>query len=117
MESQHRLRASADFERARRRGRSWGTPYLSLTAVRNDLDSNRCGFVTSRRLGKAVVRNRVRRRLREIVRRQMPNVEPGWDLVVSARPVAATATFLQLSDAVADVLRRAGVLTRAAMAP
>jgi ribonuclease P protein component len=60
-------------------------------------------------LGKAVVRNRVRRRLREIVRRQMPNVEPGWDLVVSARPAAVTATFLQLSEAVADVLRRAAM--------
>src|SRR5919202_3894793 len=92
MQPQHRLRARADFERARRRGRSWGSPLLGLTAVRNDLELTRCGFVVSRRVGKAVVRNRVRRRLREIIRRRLPQIEAGWDVVFSARPAAARAT-------------------------
>jgi ribonuclease P protein component len=106
MQPQHRLRARADFERARRRGRSWGSPLLGLTAVRNDLELTRCGFVVSRRVGKAVVRNRVRRRLREVVRRQLPYVAAGWDLVFSARPAAAQATSHDLRRAVSDLLAR-----------
>ncbi len=61
----------------------------------------------SRRVGKAVVRNRVRRRLREIVRRRLPQIEAGWDLVFSARPAAAQATSDDLRRAVSDLLARA----------
>jgi ribonuclease P protein component len=107
MQPQHRLRARADFERARRRGRSWSTPLLALAAARNDLELTRCGFVVSRRVGQAVVRNHVRRRLREILRRGLSQLEPGWDLIFSARPAAAQATFDDLSRSVGDLLARA----------
>jgi ribonuclease P protein component len=111
MQPQHRLRARADFERARHRGRSWGTSLLGLTAARNDLPLTRCGFVVSRRVGEAVVRNRVRRRLREILRHSVPRLPLGWDLVFSARPAAATATSDDLTRAVADLLARARLQT------
>jgi len=109
MQPQHRLRARADFERARRRGRFWSSALLGLTVVRNDLDLTRCGFAVSRRVGKAVVRNRVRRRLREMMRGQLPHLARGWDLVFSARPPAASATSAELSGAVSDLLHRARV--------
>lgn len=107
MHAQHRLREGRAFERARRRGRSWSTALVALTAVRNDLELTRCGFVVSRRVGNAVVRNRVRRRLREIVRRLLATLPDGWDLVLSARPAAASATYVELEDAVCELLDRA----------
>jgi ribonuclease P protein component len=107
MHAQHRLRESAAFDRARKRGRSWSSSLLALSAVRNDLDVTRCGFVVSRRVGKAVVRNTVRRRLREIVRRLLAQLPPGWDLVLSARPAAAAATYLELEETVRALLDRA----------
>src|SRR5215207_3215296 len=107
MEAQHRLRASADFERARRRGRSWGNALLVLHASGGSDTGARCGFSISRRVGKAVVRNRVRRRLREILRPRMARVPEGWDLVFTARPAAAGATSADLSAATDDLLRRA----------
>src|SRR6266508_3670536 len=107
MHTQHRLRESAAFERARRRGRSWSTALLALSAVPNDLEVTRCGFVVSRRVGNAVARNRVRRRLREIVRRLMGPLPAGWDLVLSARPAAAAAAYAELEAAVRELLGRA----------
>src|SRR5438874_1933237 len=110
MQSPHRLRTRTDFERARRRGRSWSTALVALNAVRNDLPLTRCGFVTSKRVGGAVVRNKVRRRLREIVRRRLTLLPPGWDLVLSARTAAAAATFADLEQAVDDLCQRAGLI-------
>jgi ribonuclease P protein component len=70
----------------------------------------------SRRIGKAVVRNRVRRRVREAVRLQVPNLA-GFDLLVIARPAVATASWSELRGAVDDLLRRARVLGRRAPQP
>jgi len=77
--------------------------------VPNQLQHNRYGFVTSKRLGKAVVRNRVRRRLREGISRL--TTRPGWDIVISARAPAAQADFHQLKAAVANLFTRAGILS------
>ncbi len=111
MQRLHRLRAASEFERARKRGRSWGNALLVLHAVRGSDDTTRCGFSVSRRVGGAVVRNRVRRRLREIVRRRLSDLPAGWLLVVSARPQTATAPFAELTRATEDLLGRAGLLS------
>jgi ribonuclease P protein component len=87
---------------------------LSLQAVSVSDDVTRCGFVVSKRVSlKAVVRNTVRRRLREIVRSLLPQLAPGHDLVLSARPAAAMATFEELDAAVRDLLTRAKILSPA----
>ena len=74
----------------------------------NGLPHNRYGFVTSRAVGMAVVRNRVRRRLREAVRPL--SLKDGWDIVVIARRSAAEATYRELRESLASLLTRAGVL-------
>jgi ribonuclease P protein component len=83
-------------------------------SVSNQLEHNRYGFVTSKRVGKAVVRNRVRRRLREGVRALA--TRPGWDVVISARAAAAQADFHELKAAVASLFARAGILAEDAPA-
>jgi ribonuclease P protein component len=108
MQVHNRLRKSSDFARVRR-GRSTGSPLLVLTAIRTEGTVVRCGFVASKRVGSAVARNRVKRRLREIMRRLLPTLPGGWDLVLAGRPAAASASFPELADAVTDVLRRARV--------
>lgn len=110
MHAQHRLSATADFEAARKRGRSWGNALLVLHAVRSPQRTTRCGFSVSRRVGNAVTRNRVRRRLREIIRRHLTTVGPGWDLVITARSGTAGAPFDALSRSADELLRRAGLV-------
>ena len=89
-------------------GKSWAGKEVVLRALPNALDTSRFGFVVSGRLGKAVVRNRVRRRLREIAR-QIP-VQPGWDIVFIARVPAAGADYENLEKSVRKLLLRAGII-------
>ena len=105
-----RLRHRKDFDAVFRTGSRWNNDLLVLRSLANNLQHNRYGFVTSKRLGGAVVRNRVRRRLREVVR-ALP-VQPGWDLVLSAKTAAARAPFSELRRAVVNLLSRAGLLAR-----
>jgi ribonuclease P protein component len=79
-----------------------------LRTLPNDLTHNRYGFVTSKRVGGAVVRNRVRRRLGESIRR-LP-ILPGHDLVFSAKTDSAAADYHELNRAVVDLLAKADLL-------
>jgi ribonuclease P protein component len=91
-------------------GKSWADKLVAVRALRNGLASSRFGFVVSRRVGNAVVRNRVKRRLREIARK-IP-VQPGWDIIVIVRIPAANAGFLDLGKSVRELLIRAGLSVR-----
>ena len=84
-----RLSRSAEFERVYRRGRSTANRHLVLYAFPNDsTDRPRLGLSVSRKVGGAVQRNRVKRLLREAFARTEPELKPGQDVVVVARPAA-----------------------------
>mgnify|MGYP001599449317 CR=1 FL=1 len=108
MRREVRLRQRKDFDAVFRKGRAWNNTLLVLRSLPNEMTHNRYGFVTSKRVGNAVVRNRVRRRLQESVR-VLP-LRPGWDVVVSAKTSAARADFHELNRAVVDLLARARLL-------
>ncbi len=84
--------------------------YLVLYARRNRLGVNRVGITTGKKLGKAVVRNRVRRRLREVYRLNEASFQPGWDIVVVARSKAITADFKSLTAGYLNLAYKAGIL-------
>jgi ribonuclease P protein component len=102
------LTRKADFEAVYERGRSWAGREIVVRVLPNGLEISRYGFAVGRRVGKAVVRNRVKRRLREIVR-QTP-LRAGWDIVVIARAAAAPADYAGLGKSMKDLLFRAGLL-------
>ncbi len=105
-----KLRKQADFAAVLAEGKAWSAQSVRLLVKPNDRARSRCGFITSKRLGNAVTRNRVRRRLRESARMHYPQVRPGMDLVFIARPGAAAASFRALDRHVYTALRRAGLL-------
>ena len=102
------LTKAKDFALVRLKGRSWPERRLVLMARANGLKVSRVGFAVGRRTGKAVVRNRIKRRLREVVR--LTPVQDGWDIVLVARKDASTADFHVLSRSVIALYRRAGIL-------
>lgn len=109
-----RLRSPRDFQRVRAQGRRVSGAVLLLGyAARSEPDNvglSRIGFSVSRRVGGAVERNRVKRRLREVIRRKLARITPGYDLVITARPGAADARMETLEQDVAVLLARARLL-------
>lgn len=104
-----RLRRRGEFDRVFREGQVVASRLVVLRLIRGGPGRTRVGFAAGRQLGGAVVRNRVRRRWREVVRRGPP-LPGGWDLVVVARAAGGGAPFASLVVAWSDVLRRAGLL-------
>jgi ribonuclease P protein component len=88
-------------------GGAWKNKELIVRTLPNKLNSSRFGFVVSRRVGKAVVRNHIKRLLREITR-QTP-LKPGWDVVFIARIPAAGIGFADLGKSVRTLLFKAGL--------
>lgn len=84
--------------------------YLVLYARKNRTPGNRVGITVSKKLGKAHVRNRTRRRLREVYRLSEEKFRPGWDIVVVARSKAVDAEFSQLTKSYLTLAKKAGIL-------
>ena len=103
------LRRRVDFEAIARDGRSRSTPLLVVRWLRTERGETRVGLSTPRTLGGSVQRNRVRRRLRELLRRRLGTIGPGWDLLLIARPAAGQATYAELGDALDAALGQAGI--------
>ena len=84
--------------------------FLVLYAKPNKLTINRVGITVSKKLGHAVVRNRVRRRLREVYRLNEEQFQQGWDIVVVARSRCIDADFQSITKAYLALAAKAGIL-------
>jgi ribonuclease P protein component len=99
-----------DFATLQSDGTLRSHPLLLMRFLRTDLDMTRFGMSTGRKLGNAVVRNRVRRRLREALRVMAPSFQPGWDVLIIARPGLVQADHDALVGALRRLFARAGIL-------
>lgn len=98
----HRAEFDAVYQSGRRRSSREFTVFLRP----NGLDRSRFGWSIKKALGSAVRRNRIRRRLREIVRLHRQEIAPGWDIVIHPRSSAATADFSPLAEELLRLLSR-----------
>ncbi|MCS7207705.1 MAG: ribonuclease P protein component [Dehalococcoidia bacterium] len=103
-----RLTHKRDFDRLQKTGRTYHGRFLFIRTAPNGEQTVRVGFAIAKRLGKAVERNRLRRRLREILR--LSPLTPGWDILVVAKGDAVHQTYHTLRDDVGRLLRQAGIL-------
>ncbi|MEX0750507.1 MAG: ribonuclease P protein component [Dehalococcoidia bacterium] len=108
MHRDQRLRRRKDFAAVYRTGRAQGNRLLVVRIHPNEGDITRFGFVAGKVVGGAVVRNRVKRRLREAARKL--DVKPGLDIIIGARKAAADADSHELNRALASLLARGGAL-------
>jgi len=104
------LSSPRDYATLTAEGTSRSHPLLVARIRRTDLGVTRFGFAVGRRLGGAVRRNRIRRRVREALMAMAPALQPGWDVLIIARPPIVEADHDTLVGALAKVLTRGGVL-------
>jgi ribonuclease P protein component len=104
------LTKKAQYKRVYDLGSGRGDRLIVVKNVANGLEFSRCGFSTTKRLGKAVVRNRVRRILKEIAR--TAQIKPGWDIVFIARQGAAEANYHEIKKSVEKSLLRAELVNK-----
>jgi ribonuclease P protein component len=102
------LTDSPEFERVYRQGIAYRGRLFSLHAFPNDQGTPRLGLSVSRKVGNAVARSAVRRRLREVFHSCISEISGSLDLVVSARPAASAATFEELREEFSKSLGKVG---------
>lgn len=107
MQQYQRLRRSEDFQRLREVGVAHRNRLLVVSFSQNELMHNRYGFIVGKQLGNAVTRNRIRRRLREVVRALDSLLIPGYDVVLIARQPLAEQPFDAVVRTVNELFRRA----------
>lgn len=101
------------FRRIYHKGRSVVTPFFVVYCLRSKTGQSRLGVTVSTKLGHAVVRNRARRRLRELYRLSRPDMLPGYDIILVARSLCAAGDFARMLQLYRDALDKLGLLKKA----
>ena len=110
MRFSHSMKENSLFRRLYARGKSAANSYLVIYCRKNGSTENRIGYTVSKKLGHAVVRNRVRRRLREIYRLNAHKFKPGYDIVVVARSRSVGASYQKLEAGFLNACGKLGLL-------
>ena len=110
MERRFRLRRTEDFARLRDSGKTVQNRYILMSHMSNGLSHNRYGLVTSGRVGGAVVRNRMRRLLREVIRSLHPKLHDGFDVVVVVRPPLVLQPIEGVSRILSELFHQADLM-------
>mgnify|MGYP002070059483 FL=1 len=109
MKKTWRIKQNYEFRRLYRRGKSAATPFLVLYALKNRRRMNRIGLTVSPKLGGAVVRNRIKRLLREAYRLHEQELKTGYDFVLVARQRMVRANCAQTEQELLRAVRKLGL--------
>jgi ribonuclease P protein component len=110
MKREERITKPRQYAEVYGKGKSYPSELIVLRTLPNNLDYSRYGISVSKKVGNAVTRNKLKRRLREINR--IESIMPGWDMVYILRPSAAQASFTSLKETVELLLTKADILKR-----
>ncbi|MDD4995130.1 MAG: ribonuclease P protein component [Patescibacteria group bacterium] len=109
--AQYRLRKKLDIEAVLKRGRSAYTPNISVRLAKNQLGVSRFAFVAGLKVSKsAVKRNRVRRQLREIVRKHLGAIAAGYDVMVMTKPAILQLKFGEMEKELLGLFKKQGIV-------
>jgi len=108
---ENKIRKNVEFRAVYRRGKSFSNNLLVLYIYKNKKNINRIGISVSKKVGKSVIRNRVKRLIRENYRLNSSNLKTGYDLVFIARNASNDKDYDQIGDAVKNLFKKAGLYT------
>lgn len=106
-----RLKSPQEFSAVYNQGKPHFGKYVVISVLPANRSVARVGFAVGKKVGNAVTRNKIKRRLRAIVQNQSSQISPGFDLVIGAKRNSVTANFQDLAEDVSRVLKHSGVST------
>ena len=106
----YRIRKNTEFRTVYRRGKSFSNLLLVLYIYRNGKDINRCGISVSKKVGKSVIRSRVKRLISESYRLNNEGLKAGFDLVFIARNPSNSKNYKEIESALKKLLKKAGLI-------
>ena len=106
----YRIRKNTEFRTVYRRGKSFSNLLLVLYIYRNGKDINRCGISVSKKVGKSVIRSRVKRLIGESYRLNNEGLKTGYDLVFIARNPSNDKNYKEIENALKNLLKKAGLI-------
>ena len=104
------LNKNHEFRRLYNKGKSAASKYIVVYCRRNGSQENHLGITVSKKVGGAVQRNRVRRRIKEIYRLNEPEITRGYDIVIVARVSSVEATYNELNNSVISLMKKLGII-------
>lgn len=108
MRGEQFITKQGQYDSVFRSGSNRANKELVIRVLPNNLEYSRFGIIVSRRVGKAVVRNRIKRLIREVIRKTA--LKPGYDIVFIARLPSAEAKYSQIEESIKDLLLNAGLI-------
>jgi ribonuclease P protein component len=109
--SQNRLRKKTELERILRKGKGFKEEFLILKTIKNNLNKTRFGFIVSRKVSKkANVRNKIKRRLRALIKGKLKKVKLGTDNLIVAAPGLETKDFWEIEETVNKLFKKAKII-------
>lgn len=110
--NRNRLRKKREVERVLKEGKGFKEEFLILKVKKNKLEELRFGFIVSQKVSKkAVVRNKIKRRLREVVKEEIKGIKKGFDIILIALPKTETKDFQDIRKTIEKLFKKAGILT------
>ena len=105
MNKKYRLRSNIEFKKVYSKGKNYWNRNLILYVRKNNLDNSRVGYSITKKVGNSVVRNKIRRRLKEIYRLNFINLKPGYDLIFIPKKNVVDISYKELESAVLHLLK------------
>lgn len=110
MDKRYRLRNNMEFKRVYKDGKNYWNRNLILYVRKNNMENSRVGYSITKKIGNSVVRNKVRRRMKEILRLNFSNVKDGYDLIFIPKRNVVDISYKELESAILHILKLSKVL-------
>ena len=110
LSKENRLKKKKDFEEVFKKGKGFREDFLFLKIKKNELGVSRIGFVVSKKISrKAVQRNKIKRRLREVMKFYLSKIETGFDIVFLAKPGIGEKDFQEIKEIAQKIFKKAKI--------
>jgi ribonuclease P protein component len=110
MEKKYRLRKNLEFKKVYSGGKNYWNRNLTLYKKKNNLQETRFGITITKKVGKAVIRNKIRRRIKEIYRKNLYRIKSGYDLIIIPKQNVVDISYKELESAMIHILKISNML-------